>query len=158
MRACLHAKLLQSCPTLCDPMGCSPAGSSCPWDSPGKNNGMGCHAFLQGVFLTQGSNPRLLDLLHWQEGSLPLVPPGKPKVSIYDYKICAVTNNAVQSVYAAHIKWGLVNGSFQEDWFWFFRDIRILCLLVDNCGFFLSHHPKENLCTRYHQLKKVFTT
>ena len=110
------------------------------------------------VSSTQVSKLHLLDLLHWQEGSLPLVPPGKPKVSIYDYKICAVTNNAVQSVYAAHIKWGLENGSFQEDRFWFFRDIRILCLLVDNCGFFLSHHPKENLCTRYHQLKKVFTT
>ena len=64
------AKSLQSCPTLCDPMDCSPAGSSCPWDSPGKNNGMGCHAFLQGVFLTQGSNPRLLDLLQIKPMSL----------------------------------------------------------------------------------------
>ena len=33
---------------------------------------------LQGVFLTQGSNPSLLCLLHWQVGSLPLVPLGKP--------------------------------------------------------------------------------
>ena len=32
----------------------------CPWDSPGKNNGMGYHSLFQGVFLTQGSNPRLL--------------------------------------------------------------------------------------------------
>ena len=39
---------------------------------------MGYHALLQGIFLTQGSNPRLLHLLHWQVGSLPLVPPGKP--------------------------------------------------------------------------------
>ena len=39
---------------------------------------MGYHALLQGIFLTQGSNPRLLYLLHWQVGSLPLVPPGKP--------------------------------------------------------------------------------
>ena len=31
----------------------------------------------------QGSNPRLLHLLHWQAGSLPLVPPGKPHVLIY---------------------------------------------------------------------------
>ena len=35
---------------------------------------MGCHALLQGIFLTQGSNPRLLSLLHWQAGSLPLAP------------------------------------------------------------------------------------
>ena len=34
-----------------------------PWDSPGKNTGVGCHFLLQGIFLTQGSNP---SLLHWQ--------------------------------------------------------------------------------------------
>ena len=32
----------------------------CPWDSPGKNTEVGCHSFLQGIFLTQGLNPRLL--------------------------------------------------------------------------------------------------
>ena len=32
----------------------------CPWDSPGKNIGMGYHALLQGIFLTHGLNPRLL--------------------------------------------------------------------------------------------------
>ena len=31
----------------------------CPWDSPGKNTGVGCHALLQGIFLTQGWNPHL---------------------------------------------------------------------------------------------------
>ena len=50
----------------------------CPRDSPGKNTGVGGHARLQGIFLTQGSNPCLLHLLHWQAGSLPLAPPGKP--------------------------------------------------------------------------------
>ena len=38
----------------------------------------GCHALLQGIFSTQGSNLHLLYLLHWQVGSLPLAPPGKP--------------------------------------------------------------------------------
>ena len=32
----------------------------CPWDSPGKNSGVGCHALLQGIFSTQGSNPHVL--------------------------------------------------------------------------------------------------
>ena len=32
----------------------------CPWDSPGKNTGVGCHFPLQRIFLTQGSNPGLL--------------------------------------------------------------------------------------------------
>ena len=48
-----------------------------PWDSPGKNTGMGCHFLLQGIFLTQGQKLFLLYLLFGQEGSLPLVPPGK---------------------------------------------------------------------------------
>ena len=30
-----------------------------PWDSPGKNTGVGCHFLLQGIFPTQGSNPGL---------------------------------------------------------------------------------------------------
>ena len=41
------AKSFQSCPTLCDPIDGSPPGSPCPWDSPGKTTGMGCHFLLQ---------------------------------------------------------------------------------------------------------------
>ena len=41
------AKSLQSCPTLYDPIDGSPPGSPRPWDSPGKNTGMGCHFLLQ---------------------------------------------------------------------------------------------------------------
>ena len=57
----VHAKSLQSCPTLWHPMECSSPG---PWDSPDKNTGEGCYAILQGIFLTQGSNLHLLCLLH----------------------------------------------------------------------------------------------
>ena len=46
-------------------------------DSPSKNIGVGCHAPLQGIFPTQGSNLPLLRLLHWQVGSLLLEPHGK---------------------------------------------------------------------------------
>ena len=66
----------QSCPTLCDSIDCSPPGFS-------------VHGILQArilewvampsskvIFQTQGSNPHLLCLLHWQAGPLPLVPPG----------------------------------------------------------------------------------
>ena len=49
--------------------GLHPTGLLCPWDSPGKNTGVGCRFLLQGIFLSQGSN---LHLLHWQEDSLPL--------------------------------------------------------------------------------------
>ena len=76
----MRAKLLQSCLTLCDPMDYSPPGSSVHRDSPGKNTGVGCCAFLQGIFPTQGSNLCLSYLLLWQAGSLPLAPPGKQTV------------------------------------------------------------------------------
>ena len=42
--------LLQSCLTLCNPIDCKPTRLLCPWDSPGKNTGVGCHALLQGIF------------------------------------------------------------------------------------------------------------
>ena len=56
-----------------------------PWDSPGKDTVVGCHALLQGIFPTLGANPRLLCLLLWQVGSLPLAAPGK-SVRIYANK------------------------------------------------------------------------
>ena len=75
----LHAcPVIQSCLTLCDPMDCiahqAPLSmrfsrqeycSRLPFPSPGD-------------LTDQGSNPCLLRLLHWQAGSLPLAPPGKP--------------------------------------------------------------------------------
>ena len=62
--------------------GLQPARLPCPWDSPGKNTGVGCHALLQGIFLTQGSNRHLLRLPHWQAGSVPLVPLEKPSLFV----------------------------------------------------------------------------
>ena len=62
------------CLTLCDP-----TRLLCPWDSPGKNTGVGCHALLQEIFSTWTElNPCFLYLLQWQAGSLPLALPGKP--------------------------------------------------------------------------------
>ena len=60
------------------PCGLQPARLLCPWNSSGKNIGVGCHALLQGIFLTQGSNPRFLYLWHWQVDSLPLYHLGSP--------------------------------------------------------------------------------
>ena len=74
------SEVTQSCLTLCNPMNCSLPGFSVHGDSSGKNTREGCQALLQRIILTQGSNFSLLHLLHWQVGSLPLVPSGKPKV------------------------------------------------------------------------------
>ena len=65
------------------PCGLSSTRLLCPWDSPGKKPGVGHHALLQRIFPTQGWNPRLLCLLHWQRGSLPLAPAGKPPVTLH---------------------------------------------------------------------------
>ena len=78
----LHPKSLQSCPTLCNPMDCSPPGSS-------------VHGILQARILEWVAMPSSRDssqprdqtqvsylLLHWQAGSLPLAPPGKPSLPL----------------------------------------------------------------------------
>ena len=52
--------IAQPCPTLCNLMDCSLPGSSIHGIFLGKNIGVGCHSLLQGLFLTQGSNPGLL--------------------------------------------------------------------------------------------------
>ena len=75
---CACAQSLQMCSTLCDSVDCSPPGSSVHGDSPGKNTGVSCHAFLQGIFPTQGLNPGLLHCR--QIDSLPAELPGKPKL------------------------------------------------------------------------------
>ena len=60
------------------PYGLHPARLFCPWDSPNKNTGVGCHVLLQGITPTQEFSLWLLGLLDWQVGSLTLVLPGKP--------------------------------------------------------------------------------
>ena len=74
---CACVQQLQSCPTLCKPVDCSPPGSPVrrilqarilEWVAVPFSRGSSC----------QGSNLHLLHLLHWQAGFLPLGPPGKP--------------------------------------------------------------------------------
>ena len=64
--------LAQLCPTICNPM--EPTRLLCPWNSLGKNTGVGSHSLLQGIFLTQGLNQVLL---HLQADSLPSESLGK---------------------------------------------------------------------------------
>ena len=55
----VKALVAQSFPTL-RPHGLQPARLLCPWNFPGMNTGVGCHALLQEIFPTQGSKPGLL--------------------------------------------------------------------------------------------------
>ena len=59
----------------------------CPWDSPGKNTGVGCHFLLQGIFLTQGLSPGSPEL---QTDSLPSEPPGKSLVTPWEASILSL--------------------------------------------------------------------
>ena len=64
-KSTMKVLVTQLCPTLCNPIDCTqPSRLLCPWDSPGKNTEVGSHSFLQGIFMTQGSNP---DLLHCRQ-------------------------------------------------------------------------------------------
>ena len=64
-----------SCVQLFATHGLEPTKLLHPWDSPGKNTGVGCHFLLQGIFLTQGSNP---GLPHCRQTLIISAPPGKP--------------------------------------------------------------------------------
>ena len=66
----------------------------CPWNSPGRNTGMGNHCLLQEIFLTQGSNP---GLPHRGEDSLLSEPPGKSvhkERELQKFYNLKVTNNS----------------------------------------------------------------
>ena len=63
----MHANSLQLCWTLWNPMDCSLSGFLWPWDSPDKNTGVGFHALLQDIFLTQESNMCPLRLLYCRQ-------------------------------------------------------------------------------------------
>ena len=83
----MHVKSLQSSLILCDPMSL--------WFSR-QEYWSSCHALLQGIFPTQGSNQCLLCLLHWQSVSLPLTPPEKP---------CGTSVGSNKKVFSNHNWW-----------------------------------------------------
>ena len=79
----LSVLVAQLCLTLCNPMDCSPPGSSVHGILQARILEWVAMSFPRGSFPTEGSNPRLLGLLHWQVGSLPVAPPGTP---LFNYK------------------------------------------------------------------------
>ena len=80
------------------PHGLQPTRLLCPWDSPGKNTGVGCHA----LFKWTQALLCLLCLLYWHTGSLPAEPPGKP--NIYDSLCCTLETNTVLYINYISIK------------------------------------------------------
>ena len=76
----MHAQL---CSTPCDPMNCSQPGSSIHAISQATILEWVAISSSRGPSQSQGLNPHLLHLLHWQVGSLPLAPPGKPHITTW---------------------------------------------------------------------------
>ena len=74
--ACMLSHKVMS--DLLQPRGLQPTKLLCPWDSLGKNTGVGCHFLLRGIFPTEGLKAHLLHILHWQAYSLPLSHLGNP--------------------------------------------------------------------------------
>ena len=119
----------QSCSTLWDAMDCRPPGSFVHGDSPGKNTGIGCHALLQGIFPTQGSNPGLSQC---RQILLSYEPPGRGLFMIWSYSIPAthiLENNYITEVLpgvrvlspkSGSPAWGRGIGrrSLQNIWLW----------------------------------------
>ena len=94
--AAAAATLLQLCPTLCDPIDRSPPGSPRPWDSPGKNTGVGCHFLLQCMKVKSESE----------------VAQSCPTLS--DPMDCSPPGSSVQGVFQARgLEWGAVAFSAQ---------------------------------------------
>ena len=104
---CVCAKSLQSCPTLCDSMDHSPPGSS-------------VHGFPQArilewvaILYSRGSSqtriePTSLSLLHWEVGSLPLEPPGKPLGNLLKL-IKSQSSSVEQQKGCLNLDWGEMN-------------------------------------------------
>ena len=89
----MHAKLLQSCPTLWTLWT-----SACQArNSPGKSAGVGYHALLQEIFLTQESNPGPLRLLHRRQILHHGVTRGAPLVSAAAAAAAAAAAKSLQS-------------------------------------------------------------
>ena len=136
----MHAKSLQSCPTLCHHIDCSPPGSSVHGDSPGKITGVGCHALLQRMFLTQGSNLHLLSLLDRQAGSLPLEPRGKQFSTV----TCLWFSSLRQQNVAAVPEGNKVR-IWKEDVGTFFKIISFYGIIITAIAISLEAHLSANL-------------
>ena len=119
--ACMHAQL---CPTLCNPWTVAHQ-ASLSMGFPRQEYWSGLHFLLQKVFRIHGSNPSVLCLLHWQAGSLPLAPHGKPihefrhSINISYTKLCEREASTLQQWGEPTCIWKLnlvVEVHWQEIW------------------------------------------
>ena len=146
--ACLCAKSLQLCPTLSNPKDCSSPGSSVHGDSPGKYTGVGCHALLQGIFPTQGSNLYLLWHLRCR-----WIPSGwaTGEASVTRLMICKwTTGSLISSAIGYRMDWSKCKGLDQHLQLW----LRANTVLTHDLETLMFRVPYTNVpvpyeCIRY---------
>ena len=90
--AAAAAKSLQSCPTLCNPIHrWQPSRLRRPWDSPGKNTGVGCHFLLQCMKLRSESEVT-------QSG-----------LTLSDPMDCSLPGSSIHGIFQARVlEWGAI--------------------------------------------------
>ena len=79
-----ESEVAESCPILCNPMGCKPTRLLPPWNFPGKGTGVGCHFLLQGIFVIRGLN---LGLPALRADTLPSEPPRSPNPQVHSWDL-----------------------------------------------------------------------
>ena len=104
----LFALIIISCSVISgslQPHGLQPTRHLCPWNSPGKNTGVGSHSLCQGIFSTQGSNP---DVLHCRQ--ILSCPAGKPSYLCPPLScLCQLPNQSTGSWFIVRKIWTLKN-------------------------------------------------
>ena len=93
----MHAKLLQRCPTCCDPVACSLPGSSVQGILQARILGWVAMPSSRRSSWSRNWIHISLSLLHWQVGFLPPAPPGKPQDNIFSLPILKTTRNNLSS-------------------------------------------------------------
>ena len=102
------AKSLQSCLTLCDPIDSSPPSFPLPWDSPGKNTGVGCHFLLQCVKVKSESEV------------------AQSCLTLHNPMDCSPPGSSIHGIFQARVlKWGAIAFSVMP-----LRSIQIRCISV----------------------------
>ena len=88
-----------------------PHGLYSPWDSPGQNTGVGSCSLLQGIFLTQGSNP---GLLHYRHILYQLSHQGSPRILEWvAYPFSSGSSHQESAWSLLHCRWILYQLSYQ---------------------------------------------
>ena len=123
MSAAAAAKSLQSCPTLCDPHRRQPTRLPRPWDSPGKNTGVGCHFLLRCMKVKSESEVAQLC----------------PTLS--DPMDCSLPGSSIHRIFQARVlEWGAIGFSDSDT-----KSCLTLCDPMDcsTPGFPVLHHLLE---------------